>query len=615
MLVRNKTGVRQSCSTHSVSLPPDVWTEVPYAAAIHLWEQRLVDIRPGSISDYSKDYIHWLSPFSMGDGYATAAENMVHALIAQGQKLHISQCWFVVLDGLQQETKELLSKEATEPALVGICMATPGEFHKLPTPCKLGITMYETDDPLEAHPEWRHQCNEVDMLIVPSEYCRDIFTRFVDRPIAVASLAVNPIYYIGPTYERPERETFTFVTHGTLSGRKAPLELIDCFKKAFPTQKDVRLILKTRNELCGYREHQLPDLDDSRIAIISEDYYPNQMLQFLKAADAYVFPSKGEGYGLPPREAVATGLPTVFADHTGLIDLANSDYNWPVPTKTLEQSPLGGQWRLCDWDIVIDSMRWIYNNQAEAKAKGIAGSKWFIENLGADAAAKSLLEVVKSFNPARALKQQKKTKLRPAETLANGAASHHKIFFDVTSGKLKQQPGLVLDIGVSGGEGVAYKELVHRGHHVLGIVQPGTFDEVYKKLVRSGIKKPYLREVALPRLDSLLKRYQVAGCVCHSTLQNYTSMAELVKILVGMFKLSQNTHISVPTVRYPDHFSPGALLFRPEYWKAVLTGFAADFRLYGPDKRYVRIQLLEMADGVANMRRGRIIDGTWRPAR
>ena len=292
MFVRNKTGVLQTCSTHRVSLPPDVWTEVPYSAAIHLWEQRLVDIRPGDISDYSKEYIHWLSPFSMGDGYATAAENMVHALIRQGQKLHISQCWFVVRDGLDPATIELLARKPLEPALIGICMATPGEFHKLPTPCKLGITMYETDDPLETHPEWRHQCNDVDMLIVPSEYCRGVFERFVDKPIEVAPLAVNPIYYIGPTYERPERETFTFVTHGTLSSRKAPLELIAAFKKAFPKEKDVRLTLKTRNEMCGAAEHQLPDLNDSRITIVSEDYYPQRMLQFLKDAEAYVYPSK-----------------------------------------------------------------------------------------------------------------------------------------------------------------------------------------------------------------------------------------------------------------------------------------------------------------------------------
>jgi len=613
MLVRNKTGVRQSCSTHQVSLPPDVWTEVPYAAAVHLWEQRLVDIRPGKISAYSKEHIHWLSPFSMGDGYATAAENMVHALIAQGQKLHISQCWFVVKDGLDPRTIEMLAREPKEPALVGICMATPGEFHKLPTPCKIGITMYEADDPLETHPEWRHQCNDVDMLIVPSEYCREIFGKFVKKPIEIAPLAVNPLYYIGATYERPERDTFTFVTHGTLSGRKGPLELIDSFKKAFPAQKNVRLILKTRNDICGYREHQLPDIDDSRITIVSEDYYPPRMLQFLKDADAYVFPSKGEGFGLPPREAMATGLPTIFSDNTGMKALANSVVNWPIPTKSVERAPIGGQWRLCDLDILIDAMRWVYYNQTEARVRGIAGAQWFIENHGADAAARELLEVVGRFNPRRALKLQKKEKPGPAETLANGAVAQHKIFFDVVSEKLKAQPGLVLDIGVSGGEGIAYKELLRRGHSVLGIVQPGTAKAVRKKLVAAGVAKPHLREMALPRLGSLRTRYMLSGCVCHSTLQNYTSMKELSRILTGMFELSQNTHISVPTVRYPGPFNSDAILYRPAYWKDVLAGFAADFRLYGPDKRYIRVQLLEKLEGA--VRRGRIIDGTWRQPR
>ncbi len=613
MYVRNKTGVLQTCSSHRVSLPPDVWTEVPYSAAIHLWEQRLVDIRPGKIADYSKEYIHWLSPFSMGDGYATAAENMVHALIRQGQSLHISQCWFVVKDGLHPTTIEMLARAPREPALVGICMATPGEFHKLPSLCKLGITMYETDDPLETHPEWRHQCNDVDMLIVPSAYCRDVFSRFVSKPIEIAPLAVNPLYYIGDTYERSERDTFTFVTHGTLSGRKAPLELIACFKKAFPSAKNVRLILKTRNEMCGAANRQLPDLNDSRITIVSEDYYPDQMLQFLKDADAYVFPSKGEGFGLPPREAMATGLPTIFSDNTGMEPLANSEFNWPVPTKILEHSPIGGQWRICDWDILIDAMRWIYYNQNAARAKGIAGARWFIENHGADAAARELLAIVEHFKPARALKLRKKKQPGPSETLSNGAVSHHKLFFDVVSDKLKREPGIVLDVGVSGGEGIAYKELVRRGHRVLGLVQPGTLAAVHKKLKAAGISKPHLREIALPRLGVMRTNYIIAGCVCHSTLQNYTSMTELSKILVGMFALSRNTHISVPTVSYPGPFSAGAQLFRPEYWKDVLAGFAADFRLYGPGKRYIRVQLLEQ--GVGSGRRGRIMDGTWRQPR
>ncbi len=615
MFVRNKTGVRQSCSTHQVSLPPDVWLEVPYAAAMHLWERRLVDIRHGKISDYSTDYLYWLSPFSMGDGYATAAENMVHALIGQGQELHISQCWFVVLDGLDPTTIEMLDREPLEPALVGICMATPGEFHKLPTPCKLGITMYESDDPLATHPEWRNQCNEVDMLIVPSEYCREVFGKFVDRPIEVASLAVNPLYYIGETFERPERDTFTFAIHGTLSGRKAPLELIAAFKKAFPTQSSVRLVLKTRNEMCGYREHQLPDLNDARISIISEDYYPQQMLQFLQDADAYVYPSKGEGYGLPPREAMATGLPTIFANNTGMSTLANPEVNWPIPTKSMEDSPLGGQWRLCDLDSLIDAMRWVFYNQSEARARGKAGAQWFVESYGAAAAAKELLTVVDSFSPQRALKLQKKRAPTAAETISSGAAAKNKIFFDIVSKSLRTVAGVVLDIGVSGGEGVAYRELVRRGHHVLGIVQPGTGREVRKKLLSGGVKRPFLRELALPKLDVLRHKYEVAGCVCHSTLQNYTSMAELSRILSGMFSLSQNTHISVPTVRYPGPFCAGALLYRPEYWKDVLAGFAADFRLYGTDGRYIRVQLLEQISAGTGRRRGRIIDGTWRAAR
>ncbi len=616
MLVRNKTGVRQTYTSHGVSLPPDTWVDVPFAVAVDLLGRRAIDIQHSqALADYTRDYLYWLSPFSMGDGYATAAENMIHALTALGRKLHIAQCWFVIKDGLQQLTLDMLATAPAAPALVGLCMATPGEFHKLPTPCKIGLTMYETGDPLEMHPEWRHQCNEVDLLIVPSAYCKEVFAKFVKVPIEVVPLAVNPIYYIGTTFTRPKRPTFTFVTHGTLSARKSPLELIACFKRAFPREKDVRLILKTRSGMCGASKGMLPDLNDSRIQIVDEDYYPQDMLEFLKAADAYVFPTKGEGYGLPPREAMATGLPTIFSNNTGLVDLANHLVNWPIPSPEEVRSPIGGKWYAVNEPRLIEAMRWVYQHQAEAKARGIAGAEWFIQNRGAETSALRLVEVLDEFNPGKALSLQKKRHRGPSETIRNGAAAKHKRFFAAVTKAVPTTSGVILDIGVSHGEGVAFVELTRRGYHVVGLVRPATSRQVLKKLMAAGIKKPHLLELPLPDLSNLRTSLPVVGCVCHSTLQNYTSLAELHRILAGMLHLSKMSFVSVPTVRYPDAFCEGARLYRPEYWQDVLADFAADFRLYGADRQYVRIQLLEEGSRRPTKRRGRITDGTWRQAR
>ncbi len=620
MLVRNRTGITQMCSPPGITLLPNEWTEVPYEVAMLLWRKRLVDVSPDATHEKylwkepDGTYLHWLSPFSMGDGYATAAENMVHALVAEGVKIFISQCWFVGKYGLLKKTVKMLDEGLPGPMRVGLCMATPGEFQKLPTPYRIGLTMYESDDPLANVPEWRHQCNEVDLLLVPSEYCVEVFSKFVRRPILVAPLAVNPIYYVAQ--KRKSKKTFTFVTHGTLSGRKAPLELIDCFLKAFPTERDVRLILKTRLKMCGMSQGQLPPITDARIKIISKDYLPNKMLGFLLAADAYVYLSKGEGYGLPPREAMATGLPTIFAKNTGMLSMASA-YNWPVPTAQTVPSPLGGNWQLCDYDYAIEAMRWVYHNRDEAYERGVQGAKWFIENHGAASAAQRLVHILNEIDPFTTSGRRAETQ---EETLTSGAGADHKSFFEAVVQSVSTRAGVLLDIGMSGGQGIAYRELQRWGYDVLGVVEPGKKEAVTQRLLDDGVQEKDIRilEHPLHRLGSAVIT-PVAGCVCHSVLQNYTDVAEIKRLVGEMHQQSSEAvFISVPLVSYPTRFCEGAQLFRQAYWKDMLASYVADYRTYGKGKRYLRIQVLaneEGARGGLMRHKGRFIDHTWRHPR
>jgi len=161
MLVRNRTGVVQVLAGAGIALPPDKWVDIPYDQAVRLYRQRTVDMEmPEDTSDFlwknaEGTHLYWMSPFSMGDGYATAAENMVHALVGQGLNVHIAACWFVSKYGLRVDTIEMLDRVLPGMMKVGLCMATPGEFKKIPTPYKIGLTMYEADDPLHNLPEWR----------------------------------------------------------------------------------------------------------------------------------------------------------------------------------------------------------------------------------------------------------------------------------------------------------------------------------------------------------------------------------------------------------------------------------------------------------------------------
>ncbi len=384
-------------SDMSVQLWPDRPVQVTWPQALKLTDRRLARVVTFHGLDGFKapPWLYWLSPFSQGDGYATAAESMAYELMRQGVKLSVHYSWFLVKEGLRPEILSELANPLADSCMVGVCMATPGEFEKLPTPIRVGFTMYESTNPLRVYPEWRHQCNNVDFLFVPSQYCKDVFSQFVNVPIKVVPLAINDKYCTPKLHKR--RKTFRVVTFATLTGRKSPIEMIDVFQRAFPKEQDVEFVLKTRLDLLGSKTPSLPEITDERIRIASATWPRDKIHKLLDASDCMLFLSKGEGFGMTPREAMATGLPVVLADNSGMSDVCNSKYNWPVPTSHLEASPLGGEWAVPDWDYAVDVLRDIYKHRKRAYDKAYRGAKWFNDKHGPDAAAGKFVETLYSL--------------------------------------------------------------------------------------------------------------------------------------------------------------------------------------------------------------------------
>ena len=395
--------------------------------------------------------------------------------------------------------------------------------------------------------------------------------------------------------------------HGTLTGRKSPLELIEAFQKAFPTEQDVRLKLKTRLGILGFAQQtHIAQPADRRIKIIDADWlHPKLRAWLTNGVDVYVFPSKGEGYGMPPREALAVGCPVMFTNHTGMVDFADDRYNWPIPVAKEEESPLGGIWRLPDWDYVIETMRWMYHHREETYQKGYEGAKWFIENHGADTAARKLIALLETIDPDNV---PKKTVV-PAETIENEAYKDHKTFYQQLKGFLPK--GRVIDVGV--GEGVLSAYLCKQGYEVTGIVEPGKLDETAKKLKGLPVK---LIEQPLWEVDKL--NLEADACISQSVLQDYRRH-EVELILKAMLGTAPLVLFSVPTVYYPKDFGAKARMRRRDRWHDMLEDFEYEAHYYGDKRRYLWVRVIALDQGMRataarqNARKGDMIDEVWHP--
>lgn len=595
MRARNRTGICQTIS--GTRMPPGVWMQipqdVPLQVAFSAWAfgKRRVELKfdPG---DPFEEGVFWIGPFSKGDGYATANEATLRALVDLGVKLFVHPAWFT--DDMSSFAEELVKNQLTGPKRVGVCMATPGEFRKLPTPYRIGLTMYEADNPLEHHPEWRHECAQVDRLIVPSEYCERVFRAFFKGPIDVAPLAIDPTYYTAR--KREAKDTFTFGMHGTLSGRKAPLELIKTFQAAFPDEQDVRLDLKTRLGVLGWKQGQLPTLTDSRVNVINETWDSDRVRDWMHGLDAYVFPSKGEGYGMPPREAVCTGLPTIISGHTGMMSLADCPDVWAAPTGSEEESPLGGLWRIPDWDYVVDCMRWIYNNREKAYESGVSAAHWYMQNMGNKAIGQRIKDILDGVDPVSS-----RVDAPPGEEFGMLTAMTHKPFFDI----LESIGGPFIDIGV--GEAIGYITLVKRGHKVTGLVSQEGYARARAAIEAVGLK-PNLRIIDLLSMSS----YRMPSGACYSlcSLQDYTSLE--IRVLMRQAKLvSQNVVVSIPSVHYPTQYASDSYLWRLNHWRDILTPWRPECRYYAR-KKYV-LAILGDGTGASRKSAGIMVDGTWHP--
>lgn len=109
--------------------------------------------------------------------------------------------------------------------------------------------------------------------------------------------------------------------------RKNPMAAVDAFRRAFPSRRDVRLIIKMN--VASSSEHGkrvLKELvapvrelarGDQRIQLIEETLPHKELMSLYASADAYVSLHRAEGLGLNMLEAMGLGKPVVATGWSG----------------------------------------------------------------------------------------------------------------------------------------------------------------------------------------------------------------------------------------------------------------------------------------------------------
>jgi len=201
----------------------------------------------------------------------------------------------------------------------------------------------------QAEPSWFRsrqlaEYEEADIILVPSTYSRATFPATLQSKTLVAPLfgrmAMPQVTISANAISVPSKDTpagasssFTFGTVGGQPLRKGFLYLLQAWKQL--ELPNARLLLRTDASLDQspvLREllHELRNVEIVR--------YVDNMSDFYRRCDAFVFPTIDDGFGMALLEAMAHGLPAITTTHCGAAELFTPDKDViVVPAQDAEQ--------------------------------------------------------------------------------------------------------------------------------------------------------------------------------------------------------------------------------------------------------------------------------------
>lgn len=392
----------------------------------------------------------WMAPFLSGGGYCSEALSFILGLATSGLVPYLSieqhgdLANEIFWKGLPADIKNTLIKsyKPGQPLndTVVICHSEPGawypplfETHTCPPTgyteplYVIGRTMFETD---RVNAEHVKRCNRMDEIWVPSEFNRETFIRSgVDPSKLVKVVEPVDVWFFNPGKVKPLAMPAT----GRIFGRQIPKHvefvasdcyvflsifkweyrkgwdlLIKAYMREFSAEDNVALYLLTNayhtdivyeNEITSYvkrldlhePKHGWPALH------VSDNHVPQLDLPKLyKAANAFVLPSRGEGWGRPHVEAMSMALPVIATNWSGMTEYMTEANSYPLQVDKfveVQESPFKGhQWAEPCVTHLQSLMRHVFTHPSEAKAKGLLARKTMVERFSPEVVTEEIVQ-------------------------------------------------------------------------------------------------------------------------------------------------------------------------------------------------------------------------------
>lgn len=219
---------------------------------------------------------------------------------------------------------------------------------------KIGYHPWESTQLL---PGWADMMNKCDEIWTPSPLIADWYRQEAGIKVPV-HVYEHGIEHSWEPRERPVSDQIKFLHIGSEAARKGGWDTVRAFRRAFSGHTGVELTLKMINSPWN----GIPKL--GRVTYLNKKMEFLELQELFYSHHVYVYPSFGEGFGLTPLQAMATGMPTItlpgWAPYARYMDENLSVGHKMCKSPWPEIHP--GKMMRPNFDEVIDIMRYTADN-------------------------------------------------------------------------------------------------------------------------------------------------------------------------------------------------------------------------------------------------------------
>jgi glycosyltransferase involved in cell wall biosynthesis len=188
----------------------------------------------------------------------------------------------------------------------------------------------------------RQEMDRASVVLAASTFVRTTVERFADKTVALAPYGVDSDFWHPPATARSGSGPLRFIHVGQCSLRKGIPLLLQAWRMA--ALEDAELELVGSWHLASGKAGDLPP----RVRLAGSMSSVELRARY-HAADAFVFPSFFEGFGLVLLEAMACGLPAIATDATAAPDVLDDSCGRVIAAGSTE--------------ALVESLRWFSANR------------------------------------------------------------------------------------------------------------------------------------------------------------------------------------------------------------------------------------------------------------